>query len=162
MIYDTSVELNSNSPLVKAFQEIEKRKATAKETLNDSPSKGKGSRSENDSKKIGGSKKKRNGNIESDDDEDDDDSVGVNSGWFPEAFTRAPNPLELASMQATLFSDDEDMNTKEQQVLDILAPLENCKVFPTRQHENSFDYISFPSPFLIMCRKGIPRKTLIH
>ena len=158
MIYDTSVELNSNSPLIKAFQEIEKRKATAKETLNDSPSKGKGSRSENDSKKIGGSKKKRNGNIESDDDDDDDDSVGVHSGWFPEAFTRAPNPLELASMQATLFSDDEDMNTKEQQVLDILAPPENCKVFPTRQHENSFDYINYLLLFLLCAERGVQGK----
>ena len=45
---------------------------------------------------------------------------------FPEAFTRAPNPLELASMQATMLgaggASADSEQQQQQEVLDILAP----------------------------------------
>ena len=133
VIYDATAESDdSETPLVKALKDIEKRKAAAADLLNDRASANASNR------KI---KNKDDDDVDNDDDGDDDDGTGVSSGWFPEAFTRDPNPLELASMQAMMLgatsardhetaddkkdsidSNADDDKARMQQVLDILAP----------------------------------------
>ena len=52
------------------------------------------------------------------DDHDGEDDGGFASGWFPDAFTRNPSPLELAEMQASMLT----VAGGEQEVVDVLAP----------------------------------------
>ena len=79
---------DSDIPLVKALQEIEKRKANVKTSLRD---------------RSGGWSRRQESAEDELDDEDIDDSGGISSGWYPEIFTRAPSPLEMASMQAMML-----------------------------------------------------------
>ena len=101
---------DSDIPLVKALQEIEKRKANVKTSLRD---------------RSGGWSRRQESAEDELDDEDIDDSGGISSGWFPEIFTRAPSPLEMASMQAMMLGTAGQNAGKG--AIDILAPPQTWK-----------------------------------
>ena len=95
-------------PLVSALRTIEAQKKDAKDAISDRTG------------RLGGWGKRAAAEEEKDD-EDDGDDGGFSSGWFPEAFTRNPTPLELAEMQASMLG----AVGAESEVIDILAPPEN-------------------------------------
>jgi hypothetical protein len=106
VIFDTTaVKNDANSkdttPLVNALRHIEAQKKVAKDNVLDPCQFWRG-----------------DSVVEADADDDDGDDSGFSSGWFPEAFTRNPSPLELAEMQASMLS----MGGTESEVVDILAP----------------------------------------
>ena len=93
----------SDIPIVKALRNIEAQKTVAKDAISDR------------SHRRGSDNAK---GVDADLDDDDGDDGGFSSGWFPEAFTRNPSPLELAEMQASMLS----VVGAESEVVDILAP----------------------------------------
>jgi hypothetical protein len=106
VIFDTTaVKNDANSkdttPLVNALRHIEAQKKVAKDNVLDPCQFRRG-----------------DSVVEADADDDDGDDSGFSSGWFPEAFTRNPSPLELAEMQASMLST----GGTESEVVDILAP----------------------------------------
>ncbi len=134
VIFDTTAAQSDDVPLVSALRDIEKRKAAANGTINDHNPVTTQQQGDGLVSGISGWWKDRRGQrqdpqnaaknplpLDDDkngDDHDGEDDGGFASGWFPDAFTRNPSPLELAEMQASMLT----VAGGEQEVVDVLAP----------------------------------------